>query len=100
MRTINRTKITVALSLAGCISSQGAMADQQKLTVALYGGNWGDAFLNCVAEPFTKATGIAVAAEVGTSTTTLAKLQQQNPAPPSTSRGWMAASASSLTRQA
>ena len=81
MRIKTLNKITVALSLAGCISSQSAMADQQKLTVALYGGNWGDAFLNCVAEPFTKATGIAVAAEVGTSTTTLAKLQQQKSNP-------------------
>lgn len=31
----------------------------------------------CVAQAFTKATGIAVVPEVGTSTTTLAKLQQQ-----------------------
>ncbi len=81
MRLKTRNQITVALLLAGCISSQGAMAEQQKLTVALYGGNWGEAFLSCVAEPFTKATGITVAPEVGTSTTTLAKLQQQKSSP-------------------
>ncbi|ARU87675.1 ABC transporter substrate-binding protein [Pseudomonas sp. M30-35] len=80
MRLKTRNEITVALLLAGCISSPGAMA-QQKLTVALYGGNWGEAFLSCVAEPFTRETGIAVAAEIGTSTTTLAKLQQQKDSP-------------------
>ncbi|BDB27609.1 ABC transporter substrate-binding protein [Cupriavidus sp. P-10] len=59
----------------------GAHAQSGKLTVAMYGGNWGDAFRSCVAEPFTKATGIAVTPEIGTSTTTLAKLQQQKAAP-------------------
>lgn len=81
MRLKTRNEITVALLLAGCVSSPGAMAEQQKLTVALYGGNWGEAFLSCVAEPFTRATGIPVAAEVGTSSTTLAKLQQQKSSP-------------------
>lgn len=74
-------KITAALLVTGCISSPAVLADPQKLTVALYGGNWGEAFLKCVAEPFTQASGIAVAAEVGTSTTTLAKLQQQKSSP-------------------
>jgi len=74
-------QITAALLVTGCISSSAVMAEQQKLTVALYGGNWGEAFLKCVAEPFTQATGIPVAAEVGTSTTTLAKLQQQKSSP-------------------
>jgi putative spermidine/putrescine transport system substrate-binding protein len=73
--------ITAALLVTGCIASPAVLADSQKLTVALYGGNWGDAFLKCVAEPFTQATGIAVAAEVGTSTVTLAKLQQQKSSP-------------------
>jgi putative spermidine/putrescine transport system substrate-binding protein len=51
------------------------------ITVAWYGANWGDAFRACVAEPFTKVTGIAVNAEIGTSAVTLAKLQQQKAAP-------------------
>jgi len=54
---------------------------QQKITVAMYGGNWGDAFKACVAEPFTKASGIEVVPEIGNSTTTLSKLQQQKAAP-------------------
>ncbi|GGE53037.1 polyamine ABC transporter substrate-binding protein [Agaricicola taiwanensis] len=61
--------------------SSGASAQDKNLTVAWYGGNWGDAFQACVAEPFTKETGIKVTAEIGTSTTTLAKLQQQASAP-------------------
>lgn len=74
-------------ALALCISAMVAAptaANAQKperITVAWYGGNWGAAFNTCVAQPFTKATGIAVVPEVGTSTTTLAKLQQQKNSP-------------------
>ncbi|MFT4065975.1 ABC transporter substrate-binding protein [Paraburkholderia sp.] len=65
-----------ALSLCGT-----AFAQASKITVAMYGGNWGDAFQACVAQPFTKATGVTVVPEIGTSTTTLAKLQQQKNSP-------------------
>lgn len=58
-----------------------AMAQSQSLTVAWYGGNWGEAFQSCIATPFTEATGIEVVADIGTSTTTLAKLQQQAGSP-------------------
>jgi putative spermidine/putrescine transport system substrate-binding protein len=51
------------------------------LSVAWYGGNWGEAFNSCVAQPFTKATGVQVIPEIGTSTVTLAKLQQQKASP-------------------
>ena len=70
-------------TLAGlaCLLAAASAPAQQKITVAWYGGNWGEAFRACVAEPFTKATGVAVVPEVGTSTTTLAKLQQQKAAP-------------------
>ena len=68
--------------LATTLFTAPALAQQpSSITVAWYGGNWGDAFRACVAEPFTKATGIAVNAEIGTSTVTLAKLQQQKAAP-------------------
>ena len=74
-------------ALALCIATFGGAANvahaqkPERITVAWYGGNWGTAFNACVAQPFTKATGIAVVPEVGTSTTTLAKLQQQKGAP-------------------
>lgn len=54
-----------------------AQTAPQSITVAYYGGNWGEAFDACVAKPFTTATGIQVIAEIGNSTTTLSKLQQQ-----------------------
>jgi putative spermidine/putrescine transport system substrate-binding protein len=73
---------SVLQGLAASTLAAPALAQQPaSITVAWYGGNWGDAFRACVAEPFTKATGIAVNAEIGTSTVTLAKLQQQKAAP-------------------
>jgi putative spermidine/putrescine transport system substrate-binding protein len=75
---------TIVLGLAafaaGNLLVTAAFAEPA-LTVAWYGANWGDAFNACVAEPFTKATGIRVIPEIGTSTVTLSKLQQQKSAP-------------------
>lgn len=74
----------VTLLLAAFAPAPAAAQTGQRITVAMYGGNWGnwgDAFRACVAEPFTKATGIQVVPETGTSTVTLAKLQQQKAAP-------------------
>jgi putative spermidine/putrescine transport system substrate-binding protein len=81
---MNRYKTSIALAalIAGASLASSAQAQTPgKLTVAWYGGNWGDAFKACVADPFTKATGVTVVPEIGTSTTTLAKLQQQKAAP-------------------
>ena len=62
--------LVTASALALAAASAPAWA-QDALRVAWYGGNWGDAFKACVADPFTKATGIAVVPEVGTSTVTM-----------------------------
>ncbi|MGO4739073.1 ABC transporter substrate-binding protein [Bosea sp. 2KB_26] len=79
---MNRPVRLATAMLATTLLTAPALAQQPaSITVAWYGGNWGDAFRACVAEPFTKATGIAVKAEIGTSTVTLAKLQQQKAAP-------------------
>ncbi|PUA18064.1 ABC transporter substrate-binding protein [Glaciimonas sp. PCH181] len=91
--------IKTVLFFAGSVFALSASAQSTKLTVAMYGGNWGDAFRSCVAEPFTKATGIAVIPEMGTSTTTLAKLQQQKSAP-SIDVAWMDGGISELANQA
>jgi putative spermidine/putrescine transport system substrate-binding protein len=73
---------SIALCLAGMAMASTAHAQKpDRITVAWYGGNWGTAFNTCVAQPFTKATGITVSPEIGNSTTTLAKLQQQKDAP-------------------
>jgi putative spermidine/putrescine transport system substrate-binding protein len=77
-----RNPFVLSTALVGLLASVSAAGAQgQTLTVAWYGGNWGDAFQVCVADPFTKATGIEVVADIGTSTTTLAKLQQQSAKP-------------------
>src|SRR5258707_12953691 len=51
----------------------GKATAEQSVTVAWYGGNWGDAFNACVAKPFTETTGIAVKPEIGTSIVELSK---------------------------
>jgi putative spermidine/putrescine transport system substrate-binding protein len=80
--TMGTTARIAAAILGATFLTAPALAQQPaSITVAWYGGNWGEAFRACVAEPFTKATGIAVNAEIGTSTVTLAKLQQQKAAP-------------------
>ncbi|CAG2158383.1 ABC transporter substrate-binding protein [Cupriavidus numazuensis] len=93
-----RTTLVGAALLAATFATP-AYSQSGKLTVAMYGGNWGDAFRSCVAEPFTKATGIAVTPEIGTSTTTLAKLQQQKAAP-TIDVAWMDGGISELALQA
>ena len=61
MATHSRSALGAAVLGAGLIlASQAALAQQQKITVAWYGGNWGDAFRACVADPYTKATGVTV----------------------------------------
>jgi len=77
------TRTALALCVASFLGAPHVAHAQNpaRITVAWYGGNWGAAFNTCVAQPFTKTTGIAVVPEVGTSTTTLAKLQQQKNSP-------------------
>jgi putative spermidine/putrescine transport system substrate-binding protein len=78
----SRSLPLAALLLGATLLAGPAFAQQPaSITVAWYGGNWGDAFNACVAQPFTKKTGIAVKPEIGTSTVTLSKLQQQKSAP-------------------
>ncbi|WP_263142385.1 ABC transporter substrate-binding protein [Pseudomonas sp. RIT-PI-AD] len=88
----------LATAVSG-VCAQAATAEEKSLTVALYGGNWGDAFVSCVAQPFTRATGVKVVTEIGTSTTTLAKLQQQR-AKPGIDVAWMDGGISELAEQA
>ena len=94
-----RSTLLAAALAAGVTAGGTAAAQDNRITVAWYGGNWGDAFKACVADPFTKATGIAVTPEVGTSTTTLAKLQQQKSAP-TIDVAWMDGGISELAQQA
>jgi putative spermidine/putrescine transport system substrate-binding protein len=91
--------LTAAMALAASPVMAQTAAPPATLNVAWYGGNWGDAFNACVAVPFTKATGIKVVPEVGTSTVTLAKLQQQK-ASPTIDVAWMDGGVSELAQAA
>lgn len=72
-------KLTVAsaLGIAVALVGHAPASAQQALTVAFYGGEWGDAITSCIVDPFTKSTGIKVVSEPGVSSVTLAKLKQQ-----------------------
>lgn len=69
-----------ALSAAFCVAGAGASA-QDAITVAFYGGEWGEAIQKCIVDPFVKATGIKATPEPGVSTVTLGKLRQQKDKP-------------------
>src|SRR6516164_3138855 len=84
--------LAAMLSLRPCLAAES-------LTVAWYGGNWGDSFNACVAKPFTQATGIQVKPEIGTSIVTLTKLQQQKAAP-TIDAAWMDGGVSELAQAA
>lgn len=80
MTSTCKLKFLPALALAATFAGP-SHADTNQVRVAWYGGNWGDAFKMCIADPFTKKTGIRVIPEIGTSNTTLAKLRQQKDKP-------------------
>ncbi|MBB3064339.1 extracellular solute-binding protein [Limibacillus halophilus] len=65
---------TSAIALAAfTMQAQAA----ESLTVAFYGGSWGEAIQSCMVDPFVASTGIQVTPEPGVSSVTLAKLKQQ-----------------------
>lgn len=70
-----KNQYVVILAAAAALTTASSSA--ATLTVATYGGEWGDAIRICVLEPFTKATSNQIAPEPGVSGVTLAKLRQQ-----------------------
>lgn len=82
MKPASQKKLIQALCAVGLgITASFAQAQAQEIRVAWYGGNWGDAFNTCIAEPYTARTGVTVIPEIGTSNTSLAKLRQQQSKP-------------------
>lgn len=69
----------LTITLAAAAIAHPARA--RSLTVTIYGGEWGDAIMACILDPFMKSTGIKVTPEPGVSTVTLAKLRQQKGSP-------------------
>ena len=68
--------LSAALVVSGCLLASPVYA-QQRLTVATYGGNWGEAQKACILDPFAKASGVQVVQETSVSTVTYNKLKQQ-----------------------
>ena len=69
--------ISVVWAALGTLALSCAAADAQRLTVATYGGNWGEAQKACILDPFAKASGIEVIQETSVSTVTYNKLKQE-----------------------
>lgn len=67
----------LAASAALVVSVSSGAAARERLTVATYGGNWGDAQKACILDPFAKASGTQVVQETSVSTVTYNKLKQQ-----------------------
>lgn len=80
MQAMSRGALLAALTGAMGLMAGPAQA-QQALTVAFYGGEWGDAIQSCIVDPFTKASGVKVTPDPGVSTVTLGKLRQQKASP-------------------
>ncbi len=73
-----RKRVVPALLGAGaCLALASPVFAQQRLTVATYGGNWGEAQKACILDPFAKASGVQVVQETSVSTITYNKLKQQ-----------------------
>jgi putative spermidine/putrescine transport system substrate-binding protein len=66
-----------AVLLAWTVALVGPAWAQQTLTVAVYGGEWGEAISRAILKPFEQKTGVRIVVEPGVSTVTLSKLKQQ-----------------------
>ena len=71
------SKLASAVIAFGFACATAGQARADSLTVAYYGGSWGDEIKKCIIAPFTAETGVQVEAEPGVSSVTLAKLRQQ-----------------------
>jgi putative spermidine/putrescine transport system substrate-binding protein len=78
---MNRKMLGLLTSIAALAALPASPSSAEQITVATYGGSWGEQIQKCIMDPFTKATGIDVLPEPGVSTVTLSKLQQQKDDP-------------------
>ena len=69
--------VPVLIGAGACLALASPAFAQQRLTVATYGGNWGEAQKACILDPFAKASGVQVIQETSVSTVTYSKLKQQ-----------------------
>ena len=74
---MSKRRVPVLLVVGICLALVSPACAQQRLTVATYGGNWGEAQKACILDPFAKASGVQVVQETSVSTVTYNKLKQQ-----------------------
>jgi putative spermidine/putrescine transport system substrate-binding protein len=79
--TMSKRILSALLGAGACFALANTAFAQQRLTVATYGGNWGEAQKACILDPFAKASGLQVVQETSVSTVTLSKLRQQKGTP-------------------
>ena len=72
-----RDLVSALIGVGACFAVAHPALAQQRLTVATYGGNWGEAQKACILDPFGKASGLQVVQEMSVSTVTYNKLKQQ-----------------------
>jgi len=89
----------VFTSLAAAFAGAVSVSHAANITVATYGGEWGDTIRDCIQVPFEKATGHRVTPEPGVSAVTLAKLRQQTDNP-SIDVAWLDGGVSELAAEA
>lgn len=94
---IKSSVIQAAVTMVVMASAQSSYS--ANLTVATYGGEWGDAIRDCISTPFSKASGHTVTPEPGVSGVTLSKLKQQA-ANPTIDVAWLDGGVSELAAEA
>lgn len=72
-----RDLVSALLGVGACCAMANPALAEPRLTVATYGGNWGEAQKACILDPFAKASGVQVVQETSVSTVTYNKLKQQ-----------------------
>ncbi|SHF42814.1 putative spermidine/putrescine transport system substrate-binding protein [Seinonella peptonophila] len=84
MRTVALLSMLVVI-IAGCQPAQlkqgGNESSSKELTIAIFGGSWGDAIKENIVKPFEKEHGVKVNLVEGTSTVTISKLKQEKNSP-------------------
>src|SRR5438094_154070 len=56
-RSMMKRLVPVLIGAGACLALANPAFAQQRLTVATYGGNWGEAQKACILDPFAKASG-------------------------------------------
>lgn len=89
----------IAITTVLALTSLTSVSYAETLTVATYGGEWGDALRDCILKPFEKASGHKIQPEPGVSAVTLAKIKQQTQSP-TIDVAWLDSGVSELADQA